>query len=49
MNVELVVSGMTCNSCVSRVDVGLTALKEVDSTVIDLESGLVKVIKIIFI
>ena len=43
MNVELVVSGMTCNSCVSRVDVGLTALKEVDSTVIDLESGLVKV------
>ena len=43
MNVELVVSGMTCNSCVNRVDVGLTALKEVDSTVIDLESGLVKV------
>ena len=43
MNVELIVSGMTCNSCVNRVDAGLTALNEVDSTTIDLESGLVKI------
>ncbi len=43
MDVELVVSGMTCNSCVNRLDVGLTALEEVESTTIDLESGLVKI------
>ena len=43
MDVELVVSGMTCNSCVNRLDEGLTALEEVKSTTIDLESGLVKI------
>lgn len=43
MDIELVVSGMTCNSCVNRLDVGLTTLEEVKSTTIDLESGLVKI------
>ena len=41
--VEFVVGGMTCNSCVNRVDVGLTSLEEVNSTEIDLESGVVKI------
>ena len=43
LEVKLVVAGMTCNSCVNRVDVGLTSLEEVGSTEIDLESGVVKI------
>ena len=43
LEVELVVTGMTCNSCVNRVDEGLKAIDSVNSTAIDLDSGLVKI------
>ena len=43
LEVKLVVVGMTCNSCVNRVDEGLSAINNVNSTLIDLDSGLVKI------